>query len=99
MRISSFLALAGAGLAACGGSDLVLPNEGVAARIDIVSGEVQSGDLFLLGSDGLTRMVDDHELAAELTSNNLDNAADRLIDMVLARGAPDNVTLIITRYV
>jgi Big-like domain-containing protein len=42
MRISSFLALAGAGLAACGGSDLVLPNEGVAARIDIVSGDGQT---------------------------------------------------------
>ena len=42
MRISPLLALAGAALAACGGSDLVLPNEGVAARIDIVSGDGQT---------------------------------------------------------
>jgi VCBS repeat-containing protein len=42
MRISPLLALAGAGLAACGGSDLVLPNEGVAAKIDIVSGDGQT---------------------------------------------------------
>ena len=82
-------------------SNLITRAVGVAEnlKVDIVSGEVQSGDLFLLGSDGLTRMVDDGELAAELTSNNLDAAADRLIDMVLSRGAPDNVTLIITRCV
>ncbi|MCL6741052.1 protein phosphatase 2C domain-containing protein [Sphingomonas sp. RB56-2] len=82
-------------------SNLITRAVGVAEdlKVDIVSGEVQSGDLFLLGSDGLTRMVDDDELAAELTSNSLDDAADRLIDMVLSRGAPDNVTLIITRCV
>jgi len=66
-------------------------------KIDVVSGDVQSGDLFLLGSDGLTRLVEDQELAAVLSSNPLEDAADQLIDMVLARGAPDNVTLIIVR--
>lgn len=82
-------------------SNLITRAVGVAEdlKVDLVSGEVQSGDLFLLGSDGLTRMVDDNELLAELTSSNLDAAADRLIEMVLSRGAPDNVTLIITRCI
>jgi serine/threonine protein phosphatase PrpC len=65
--------------------------------IDTVGGDVRSGDLFLLASDGLTRLVGDEEIAAELESRPLDEAADRLIEMVLARGAPDNVSLVITR--
>lgn len=65
--------------------------------IDTVGGDVRSGDLFLLASDGLTRLVGDEEIAAELESRPLDEAADRLIGIVLARGAPDNVSLVITR--
>jgi len=64
--------------------------------VDTVEGDVRAGDLFLLASDGLTRLVSDQEIAAELTSRPLDQAADRLIETVLARGAPDNVTLVIT---
>ena len=37
-------------------------------KIDIVSGDARPGDQFLLATDGLTRLVDDNELAAELTS-------------------------------
>ena len=64
-----------------------------------IGGEVRPGDLFLLASDGLTRVVRDDELAAELARASPDDAADTLIDLVLARGAPDNVSLIITRIV
>lgn len=66
-------------------------------EVDIVSGDVRPGDQFLLASDGLTRVVPDHELAAELMQQSPAQAADKLIDSVLARGAPDNVSLIITR--
>jgi hypothetical protein len=38
----AFASITGAALLACGGSDLVLPNEGVAARIDIVQGDGQT---------------------------------------------------------
>jgi len=66
-------------------------------EVDTVSGDAQSGDLFLLASDGLTRLVDDEEIAAELGRGSLEQAADSLIKTVLERGAPDNVSLIITR--
>ena len=69
------------------------------ADVATVSGDAQSGDVFLLASDGLTRMVKDDEIAAELSRNGLERAADNLIDMVLARGAPDNVSLVITKLV
>ena len=66
-------------------------------RVDIAKGDVQSGDLFLLASDGLTRVVADIELLAVLTSMPPADAADKLIEIVLSRGAPDNVTLIIAK--
>jgi serine/threonine protein phosphatase PrpC len=68
-------------------------------EFDVVSGEAHRGDLFLVASDGLTRVIDDQEIALELQNGPLDAVADKLIEMVLERGAPDNVTLIITRLV
>ncbi len=64
-------------------------------KIDMAGGDVRPGDLFLIASDGLTRVVEDAELAAELSSGPPAEVADRLIATVLARGAPDNVSLII----
>jgi serine/threonine protein phosphatase PrpC len=69
------------------------------AEVEIVSGEAKPGDYFLLASDGLTRLVPDDELAAELQRGSLDQAADNFIETVLARGAPDNVSLIITKLI
>lgn len=66
-------------------------------RVDVVSGDVLPGDQFVLASDGLTRVVSDGELAAELMRNDPDRAADVLIETVLRRGAPDNVSLVIVR--
>ena len=66
-------------------------------EVDSSTGDALSGDLFLLASDGLTRLVDDQEMLAQLSTQTLDDAADNLLQMVMARGAPDNVSLIITR--
>lgn len=68
-------------------------------RIDTVGGDVEPGDQYLLASDGLTRVVDDQELLAELTLNEPDEAADKFIETVLARGAPDNVSMIIVKAI
>jgi serine/threonine protein phosphatase Stp1 len=67
------------------------------AQVDIVSGDARRDDQFLLASDGLTRVIRDEELAAVLEGPSPTEAADNLIEMVLARGAPDNVSLIITK--
>jgi serine/threonine protein phosphatase Stp1 len=66
-------------------------------RVETSGGEAEPGDLFLLASDGLTRVVDDGELAAELTSKRPAEAAETLIETVLSRGAPDNVTIVIAK--
>ncbi len=63
--------------------------------VDTVSGDVRAGDRFLIASDGLTRPVPDAELAEELADEPIAIVADRLIELVLARGAPDNVSLVL----
>jgi serine/threonine protein phosphatase PrpC len=68
-----------------------------ALDVDFVSGDLRGGDVFLLASDGLTRFVTEDELQRELSQDDLQSVGDRLIDLVLARGAPDNVTLILVR--
>ena len=68
-------------------------------KIDKVSGDARPGDRFLLASDGLTKLVDETELVAELTARRPEEAADKLIETVLSRGAPDNIAMIIASVV
>jgi serine/threonine protein phosphatase PrpC len=68
-------------------------------KIDKVSGDARPGDQFLLASDGLTKLVDEAELVAELTTRRPEDAADKLIETVLSRGAPDNIAMIIASVV
>jgi serine/threonine protein phosphatase PrpC len=61
-------------------------------------GEVKPGDLFLLCSDGLPRVVEDEEIARELEKEDHGAAmVQHLLDLALARGAPDNVTILAIR--
>lgn len=66
-------------------------------EIDCVRGKALPGDIFLLASDGLTRVVSADELLHQLRTANPAQAAAALIEVVLSRGAPDNVTLVICR--
>lgn len=61
-------------------------------EVDLVTGEVCSGDIFLLCSDGLHGVVADAEIAAHLSRESPDRALDQLVELTLSRGAPDNVT-------
>ena len=66
-------------------------------EVDSSTGEAAPGDIFFLASDGITRVVEDDELLEELANGSLEAAADKLVDLVLARGAPDNLSMVITR--
>jgi len=66
-------------------------------EIDHVVDVAQPNDIFLLASDGLTRCVDDAEICHTVRTANPHQACDQLVKMVLARGAPDNVSVIIIR--
>lgn len=53
------------------------------------------GDRWLLCSDGLSDQLTDAEMADILEHSSLYAAADRLLSLVLERGAPDNVTFLL----
>jgi serine/threonine protein phosphatase PrpC len=82
-------------------SNLVTRAVGAAPQliIDTVTGEIRTGDTLLLASDGLTRLINRQELLAGLLASDLSVAADELMETCLARGAPDNVSLVILRAV
>ena len=64
-------------------------------KLDVVSGRTYPGDRFLLCSDGLSNLVEDDELGDILARPPLQKAVERMIDLALRRGAPDNVTAVL----
>ena len=68
---------------------------GVQASVELeqVAGDVEVGDIFLLCSDGLTTVLTDSEIGAALHGDPA-SMVQRLLDLALANGAPDNVTLV-----
>lgn len=64
-------------------------------EVDVITDEVEPGDIFLLCSDGLTGQVADKEIADILGAGTHRAALDRLIALTLERGAPDNVTVVV----
>jgi serine/threonine protein phosphatase Stp1 len=62
--------------------------------LDKVVGEVRTGDRFLLCSDGLTKALDEAELAALLGLPDGVSHAELLVQAALARDASDNVTAV-----
>jgi len=62
-------------------------------EVDLTALAVEPGDRFLLCSDGLCGVVPDDEIAPVLSSETPEHAARRLVDLAIARGAPDNVTV------
>ena len=63
-------------------------------KIDRVDGEVVPGDVFLLCSDGLHGYVEEGDIARSLARGSPERAAEELVKLTLANGAPDNVTVI-----
>lgn len=66
--------------------------------IDIVLGKPQAGDVYLLCSDGLSKMVPDEDIEDILRSSANPNAAvEALIKAANEHGGKDNVTVIVVR--
>jgi serine/threonine protein phosphatase PrpC len=65
--------------------------------LEMLQGPLEDGDVFLLCTDGLTKMLRDQEIAATLPGESPQAVVTTLLDLALARGAVDNVTVIAAR--
>ena len=58
-----------------------------------------AGDFLLLCSDGLSNVLNEQEMLYEVIHGGApEGCCQRLLDIALGRGAPDNVTVVLIRY-
>ena len=63
---------------------------------DYYSMGLEKGDIILMCSDGLSNYVSDQEILYEVIHGGaIETCCERLLEIVLSRGAPDNVTITI----
>jgi len=86
---------------ASGQSNLILQALGTASHVavELTYLEARRGDVLLLCSDGLSKLVRRSEIGAIIAdTRDLMAACDRLIDQANQRGGPDNVTAVLARF-
>lgn len=67
---------------------------------DFFIAELQSGDTFLLATDGLTRYVEPEEISNNFQqASNLEDTCRNLIAIANGEGAEDNVTCLLVRVI
>jgi hypothetical protein len=66
---------------------------------DLSMREARAGDRYLLCSDGLSGVVSEETLAEALKDPDPQTTADRLIELALRSGGPDNITVIVADVV
>lgn len=64
---------------------------------DVTLHEIQQNDTFLLCTDGLTEMLDDHEIGRILKESALREAAHKLLDGANKEGGLDNITIVVVK--
>ncbi|MFH1092235.1 MAG: Stp1/IreP family PP2C-type Ser/Thr phosphatase [Pseudomonadota bacterium] len=68
---------------------------------DIIYHSVESGDIFLLCSDGLYNMVDDDDISKIINNQgqSLEDTAKKLIDSANEAGGTDNITVVLANFI
>ncbi|OZC54442.1 serine/threonine protein phosphatase [Rhodococcus sp. RS1C4] len=61
--------------------------------------EAKAGDRYLLCSDGLSDVVSDETIENTMNEGDCASCADRLIELALRSGGPDNVTVVVADVV
>jgi protein phosphatase len=67
--------------------------------VEVAQGVLEKDDIFVVCSDGLTAHVDDSEILACTLGNAPQRACEALVALTMQRGATDNVTAVVARYV
>jgi protein phosphatase len=64
--------------------------------VDLIGFETKPGDRYLLCSDGLSNLVDNEEIGAQLQRHDdPDRACRALVDLANERGGDDNITVVV----
>lgn len=66
-------------------------------ELDIETGLIEPGDIFVICSDGLTGHVRDGEILNCVRGGDAQRACDALVALTLERGAVDNVTVVVVQ--
>lgn len=67
-------------------------------RADLFQEDTAQGDWLLMCSDGLSNMVTEQEMLYEVIhGGDANTCCQRLLDIAMHRGAPDNVTVVLIR--
>jgi protein phosphatase len=76
-----------------------LGRDGRDVQVDVQRLQLSDGDSLLLCTDGLTDMVPDERIAAELDqSASAEGCCQSLVEQALAAGGKDNITVAVARY-
>jgi protein phosphatase len=80
-------------------SNIITRAVGVSGYLELDSEmfEIAAGDTFLLCSDGLYRELDDSDIKGCLALDDCEQACEALLERALARGARDNVSVVVVR--
>ena len=66
-------------------------------QLEIITGAVEDGDVFVLCSDGLTKHVSDAEILEYVSSRDAAASSEALVELALERGGLDNITVVVVR--
>jgi serine/threonine protein phosphatase PrpC len=66
-------------------------------ELEIVTGPAEPGDIFVICSDGLTKHLRDEEILQYAVGRNARAACEMMLELALARGGLDNVTVVVVR--
>ena len=83
------------------GRNLLMKGLGIESNVDpdIKISPVKKNYLYLLCSDGLTDVVSDERISQTLSAarDNLEDTVNRLIELAIDNGGPDNISVILIR--
>ncbi|MBN2381477.1 Stp1/IreP family PP2C-type Ser/Thr phosphatase [bacterium] len=70
-------------------------------EVDLQTERVRNGDIIILCSDGLSGLIEDEMMKEVIleNENDLDQAAERLIQLANENGGDDNITLILVKFI
>jgi len=67
--------------------------------VDAITFDVLPADQYLLASDGLTGYLQDHEIPPFMEADQLDDVAEKFVDIANQRGGSDNITTVVVRVI